>query len=144
MAQEVQHPAVGQAVSDLERRAEEAGADYEVTLESLSQWQLAWRKFKKHRLALVGLGILVVLVLVAIIGPFLIPFDFATIPQPDEIVYAGRPPSLSHWFGETGGLQRDVFMLVVTALGRRCSSGSSRCSSPSSSGHSSAPWRVPR
>jgi peptide/nickel transport system permease protein len=114
MTQEVQHPPVGQAVvSDVERRAEEAGADYEVTLESLSQWQLAWRKFKKHRLALVGLGILATLVLVAIIGPFLLPFDFATIPQPDEIVYAGRPPSLDHWFGETGGLQRDVFMLVV-------------------------------
>ena len=25
----------------------------------------------------------------------------------------GRPPSLQHPFGETGGLQRDVFMLVV-------------------------------
>ena len=43
------------------RRQEEAGADYEVSLESLSQWQLAWRKFRKHRLAIVGLGILATL-----------------------------------------------------------------------------------
>src|SRR5258705_174357 len=43
-------------------------ADYEVGLESLSQWQLAWRKFKKHRLALIGLGILLTLFIVAIIG----------------------------------------------------------------------------
>ena len=50
-------------------RAEEAGADYEVGLESLNQWQLAWRKFKRHRLALVGLGLLSVLVAAAIIGP---------------------------------------------------------------------------
>jgi peptide/nickel transport system permease protein len=28
-------------------------------------------------------------------------------------VNAGRPPSLSHLFGETGGLQRDVLQLVV-------------------------------
>ena len=89
------------------------GADYEVGLESLSQWQLAWRKFKKHRLAMVGLGILAVLVIVAIVGPFLMPFSFDKVPRPDVIVARGRPPSLAHPFGETGGLQRDVLMLVV-------------------------------
>jgi peptide/nickel transport system permease protein len=99
--------------TELERRVDESGADYEVQLESLSQWQLAWRKFKTHRLALIGLGILAVLIAVAIIGPFLMPFVFNEIPNPDVHVYAGRPPSLQHWFGETGGLQRDVFMLVV-------------------------------
>ncbi len=36
---------------------EVATADVEVALESLSQWQLAWRRFKRHRLALIGLGI---------------------------------------------------------------------------------------
>ena len=40
--------------------AEEAGADYEVSLESLSQWELAWRKFRNHRLALVGATILAI------------------------------------------------------------------------------------
>ncbi|HET7029065.1 MAG TPA: ABC transporter permease [Candidatus Limnocylindrales bacterium] len=89
------------------------GADYEVGLESLSQWQLAWRKFKKHRLAMIGLGILAVLVIVAIVGPFLMPFSFDKVPRPDVIVARGRPPSLAHPFGETGGLQRDVLMLVV-------------------------------
>ena len=94
-------------------RAEEAGVDYEVTLESLNQWQLAWRKFKKHRLAIIGLGILGVLITVAIVGPFIMPFEFNSIPKPDKIVPAGRPPSLVHPFGETGGLQRDVLLLVV-------------------------------
>jgi peptide/nickel transport system permease protein len=89
------------------------GADYEVGLESLSQWQLAWRKFKKHRLAMVGLGILAALVLIAIIGPILMPFSFDKVPRPDVIVAKGRPPSLAHPFGETGGLQRDVLLLVV-------------------------------
>ena len=54
-----------------------------------------------HRLALIGLGILLVLFAVAIIGPFLMPFVFNEIPNPDVQVYAGRPPSLQHWFGET-------------------------------------------
>ena len=100
-------------IAELDRRAEEAGADYEVNLESLSQTQLAWRKFKRHRLALIGLGILAFMFVVAIVGPFLMPFAFDSIPRPDEIVYQGRGPSLQHPFGETGGLQRDVLMLVV-------------------------------
>lgn len=96
-----------------ELRAAEAGEDYEVGLESLSQMQLAWRKFKSHRLALLGLGILGMLLTIAIVGPVVLPYDFATIPIPDKIVYEGRPPSTDRIFGETGGLQRDVFRLVV-------------------------------
>lgn len=96
-----------------ELRAAEAGEDYEVGLESLSQMQLAWRKFKGHRLALLGLAILGTLLTIAIVGPVLLPYDFATIPIPDKIVYEGRPPSAERIFGETGGLQRDVFRLVV-------------------------------
>jgi len=96
-----------------ELRAAEAGEDYEVGLESLSQMQLAWRKFKSHRLALLGLGILGTLLTIAIVGPVVLPYDFATIPIPDKIVYEGRPPSADRIFGETGGLQRDVFRLVV-------------------------------
>ena len=62
-----------------------AAADYEVGLKSLNQWQLAWRKFRKHRLALIGLGIITVLLLVAVIGPVLMPFNFTDIPKPDQI-----------------------------------------------------------
>jgi len=113
MAQELQRAVAETAVADLDHRADEAGADYDVNLESLSQFQLAWKKFKKHRLALFGLGIITTLILVAIIGPFFMPYSFNSIPQPDQLVYAGRGPSLNAWFGETGGLQRDVFMLVV-------------------------------
>jgi peptide/nickel transport system permease protein len=100
-------------VADLDRRAEEAGADYEVGLESLNQWQLAWKKFRKHRLALVGVVILAVFIVVALVGPVIAPFDFLNVPEPDQIVYAGRGPSLAHPFGETGGLQRDVLTLVI-------------------------------
>ena len=28
--------------------------DYDVQLESLSQWQIAWMRFKRHRMALIG------------------------------------------------------------------------------------------
>jgi len=98
----------------------DATTDYEIQLESLNQWQLAWRRFKKHRLAVIGTVIFLVMVAVGVIGPFLMPYDPTDIPQPNQIVYAGRPPSWITWnwnpvllMGETGRLQRDVFQLVV-------------------------------
>jgi peptide/nickel transport system permease protein len=100
-------------VADFEKRREEAGADYEVGLESLSQWQLAWRKFRRHRMAMIGLIMLGFLIATAVIGPFIWPYDFRDIPRPDQIVPIGRGPSLAHPMGETGGLQRDVMTLVI-------------------------------
>ena len=73
-----------------------AAVDYEVGLKSLNQWQLAWRKFRKHKLALIGLVMIAGLIGVAVIGPFLMPFKFTDIPNPDTIVSTGRPPSLQH------------------------------------------------
>jgi peptide/nickel transport system permease protein len=90
-----------------------AAEDYEVGLKSLNQWQLAWRKFRKHKLALVGLAMIAALIGIAIVGPILLPFSFTNVPKPDEIVSAGRPPAIGRPMGETGGLQRDVFTLVV-------------------------------
>jgi peptide/nickel transport system permease protein len=87
--------------------------DFEVQLESLSQLQLAWRRFRKHRLAMIGAFLFLGMCAVAIIGPILLPYSFYTIPEVDKVVYAGRAPSLAHPFGETGGLQRDVLTLVV-------------------------------
>jgi peptide/nickel transport system permease protein len=102
-------------------------ADYEVALRSLGQWELAWRKFRQHRLALVGLGILGLLILAAVVGPIFVPFT--PVPaRAEQIVPWGHPPfcavldlntktctqsAFVHPLGETGGLQADVLMLVV-------------------------------
>ena len=111
---ELEQPVAPAALEDeLQRRQAEAGADYEVSLESLSQWQLAWRKFRKHRLALVGVAILLFFVATAIVAPIFLPYSFDDVPNPDKIVFAGRGPSLNAIFGETGGLQRDVLTLIV-------------------------------
>ncbi|MFN8620957.1 MAG: ABC transporter permease [Chloroflexota bacterium] len=106
--------------ASVDQRQAESGVDYEVGLESLGQWQIAWRKFRRHRLAMVGSVMLSCLVAAAILGPIFMPFEFTNVPQPDVIVPAGRPPTwlmnppnFSHIFGETGGLQRDVFQLTV-------------------------------
>jgi len=113
MAKSIEQAPPSALQDELLRRQAEAGADYEVSLESLSQWQLAWRKFRKHRLALIGIGILITFVVVAIVGPIFLPYAFDSIPKPDQRVFIGRSPSLAHPFGETGTLQRDVLTLVV-------------------------------
>ena len=113
MAQNVEPLAAASATTEIVDDQTSVPEDYEVGLKSLNQWQLAWRKFRKHRLALIGLGMVAFLIGVAVLGPVLLPFSFTDIPKPDQIVGAGRPPSLQHPMGETGGLQRDVLTLVV-------------------------------
>jgi peptide/nickel transport system permease protein len=101
-----------------EVRRTEAGVDYDVQLESLSQWQLAWRRFKRHRMAVIGTAMFLSMVVIGIIGPFLVPYDYYQVPTPDVIVGAGRGPALVPFrpFGETGSLQLDVFTLVVNGV----------------------------
>ncbi len=87
-------------------------ADVEVALESLGQWQIAWRKFRRHRLALTGLAIFGVMVLVAIFAPIIDPYSPLYIPGVDGANPGGFPPSLTHLFG-TDNAGRDVFTMVV-------------------------------
>src|SRR3989441_9809284 len=49
--------------------------DFEIQLESLNQWQLAWRRFKRHRMALVGTGTFGFMILLAIFGPIIWPYN---------------------------------------------------------------------
>jgi ABC-type dipeptide/oligopeptide/nickel transport system permease subunit len=90
--------------------ADVAAADVEVALESLGQWQLAWRRFKRHRMALAGLAFLAFAILVAIVGPIAWPYDPTKIPG--ATLPGGEPPSLSHLFG-TDNAGRDVLQMVV-------------------------------
>lgn len=87
-----------------------AEADTEVALASLSQWQLALRRFKRHRLAIAGLVVFLLMVTVAVVGPMLQPFRFTDIPG--AIKPGGDAPSQLHVFGTTQE-GRDVFNLVI-------------------------------
>ncbi len=87
--------------------------DFEVSLESLNQRQLAWRRFKRNRLALVGSSIFLFMVVVAILGPVLFPYDRLDITAVTKP--GGNPPSLESIetiFG-TDNLGRSVFVLTV-------------------------------
>jgi peptide/nickel transport system permease protein/oligopeptide transport system permease protein len=84
--------------------------DVEVSLESLGQWQLAWRRFKLHRLAMIGLAIFAFMIILAILGPIIDPYDPLKIPNAHRP--GGDAPTLSHPFG-TDNVGRDVLAMVV-------------------------------
>jgi peptide/nickel transport system permease protein len=105
-------PTLRPTISDVEPTA----LDYDVQLESLSQWQIAWKRFKRHRMALIGSAMFFGMVVVGILGPLFFQYDYYNIPVPDVHVNAGRPPSLAHLFGETGRLQWDVLTLVINGI----------------------------
>jgi peptide/nickel transport system permease protein len=89
------------------------GGDFEVALESLNQWQLAWRRFKRHRLALIGSAYLIFIVAVAIIGPIVWPYHPNDIPNAQHP--GGDPPTLippKNLFGTDDG-GRSILQFVV-------------------------------
>ncbi len=80
-----------------------------------SRWQarlgrayLGWLSFRGNTLAMVGLGIVIALVLLAIFAPVIAPYD------PNAQVLADRLQffSAQHWFG-TDELGRDIFSRII-------------------------------
>ncbi len=67
-----------------------------------------WRRFSRHKLALIGLGILVFLLLVAIFAPLLTPYS-PTAPNLTQVLL---PPSAAHPLG-TDELGRDVLARLM-------------------------------
>jgi len=67
-------------------------ADYEVALVSLNQWQLAWRRFKKHKLGFFGACLFLGMVAIAIFGPLIMPYDPQYVPSFASKFCEAAPP----------------------------------------------------
>ena len=73
-----------------------------------SIWQDVWAQFRKHKGAMAGLAILVVMVLFSFVGPLI----YTTDPQFADIVARNQGPSLAHPFG-TDAIGRDMFAMMM-------------------------------
>ncbi|MDP1834816.1 MAG: ABC transporter permease [Chlamydiales bacterium] len=70
----------------------------------ISFWSDVWRRFRKNRMATIGLVMLAILLLMSVIGPMITPYTY----YETNLSNNNRPPSEAHWFG-TDDLGRDMF-----------------------------------
>ncbi|MBP7693210.1 MAG: hypothetical protein KA764_14900, partial [Anaerolineales bacterium] len=76
-----------------------------------SQFQLMWWKFRKHRLALVGMALLGGFVFIAVFAEFLAPYG-STVRTPNYLY--GRPQTL-HWIDAAGQFHWRPFTNALAA-----------------------------
>jgi peptide/nickel transport system permease protein len=74
----------------------------------LGRAYLAWLSFRRNRLAMIGLAIVLTMVVVAALAPWLAHYD-PTVPILQDRLQGA---SAAHWFG-TDGLGRDIFSRIV-------------------------------
>lgn len=74
---------------------------------SVSYWKDAMRRFKRNRLAMVMLALLIIIILAAIFGPIISPYTYK-----GQSADVRQGPSFAHPFG-TDKLGRDIFVRVM-------------------------------
>ena len=75
-----------------------------------SQWQLIWRKFRRHRLAIIGGVVLVLFYFVAIFAEFVAPYPAGLRFQE----WPHHPPSRLHFVDEDGRFRPQPFVYGVS------------------------------
>ncbi|MDX8046713.1 ABC transporter permease [Gracilibacillus sp. S3-1-1] len=75
-------------------------------------WVRTMKEFRKNKSALVGGYLILLLIIIAIFGPYLTPLD----PRAIDYSVKLQGPSLDHWFG-TDHHGRDIFTRVIHGLG---------------------------
>jgi peptide/nickel transport system permease protein len=75
-----------------------------------SQWSIAARHFRKNRLAMLGLAVMVILYVVTLVTPLIAPYDPSE--QGNIVLTRYLPPSLEHLMG-TDKFGRDIFSRVL-------------------------------
>jgi oligopeptide transport system permease protein len=91
--------------------------DEEITRPSLTYWQDAWRRLKKHKLAMIGIVLIVFIVLFGTVGPYLTPYSYSD--QSND--FKNLPPKLDIFEVEEGinlYLSNDYNMFLVLENGK--------------------------
>ncbi len=106
-------PGVSGVSGDPERGQPLAGAEALISEPAQggeTQWQIAWRHFRKSRLAVAGLIVVALLYAIAVFAPLLTPYDPTA--QENVLTTSFLRPSLLHWFG-TDRFGRDVLTRIL-------------------------------
>jgi len=76
-------------------------------------WQIAWKRLRKHRMAMAGLFVIFLLVLMAVLAPWIAPYRFEEIDLLNRFVQPFVP---GHVLG-TDDLGHDVLTRLIYASG---------------------------
>ncbi|HEX3882901.1 MAG TPA: ABC transporter permease [Stellaceae bacterium] len=71
-------------------------------------WRRALRRLVRRRVAVVGLGIVILFIMIAVLAPLVSPYD----PIATNWAAVRKPPTALHWFG-TDEIGRDVLARVI-------------------------------
>ena len=80
----------------------------EQTEQGSSLWQDAWLRLQKNKLALLGLGILLGMIIIALLTPWIAPYGY----EEQDLMLGAAPPSAEHWLG-TDVLGRDMLTRIM-------------------------------
>ena len=86
-----------------------AGAPEEIEAPPLTPRQLVWRRFRRHKMAVAGVIMLILLVLYTIVGAFVFPESYANYTDTGMRL---QSPSATHPFG-TDTIGRDILARTI-------------------------------
>lgn len=75
---------------------------------SMSYWQDVFRRLKQSKLTMFGLGLVILITLVAVFAPLLTPYDYYS----QDLARVNEAPSMDHPFG-LDGFGRDIYTRVI-------------------------------
>ncbi|CCC58086.1 MULTISPECIES: oligopeptide ABC transporter permease [Caloramator] len=90
-----------------ENKSVELAESYEYSDTFSKKFQIFWRRFRKNKMAVIGLTILIILYSLAIFAPFIAPYDPAG--TADDIMYVDGPPTFRSYVGYNVNGEEVVF-----------------------------------
>jgi oligopeptide transport system permease protein len=92
---------------------DQAARDWEVPEEQIGLWQDAWVRFRRNRLALIGLALIVLLLLVTLLAPILVHFKILIDPIDQQVEHIEANPGVAGHLMGTDELGRDIFSRLL-------------------------------
>jgi len=108
-------PATSSLVTDADAPEADAEAAVSASARVRTPWSEFWRKFRRQHVALVALMFVLLLVAVAILAPWITPYDAENYFDYDAL---NQGPSRAHWMG-VDALGHDIFSRIL--MGARLS-----------------------
>lgn len=104
------------SAGDFEPATKQEMENLEKMRQNVTYWQDAWRRLKENKIAMGALIVIILFIIFAVVGPWLVPYGYEQQIRGDESLF----PCMKHPFG-TDNLGRDLLVRVM--IGTRISMG---------------------